>query len=61
MYASVYLCPQVRKSGLGKGDLKDGIAEWEKSIVAAAGRAPADEDTDAVVEVTDAMQAVEVA
>ncbi len=47
------LASKARKSGLGKGELKEAIVEWEKQIVAASGgtmEEEAEEEADKAVE-----------
>lgn len=63
------LAAKIRKSGLGKGDMKEGIAEWERQILAAAGQTVGDLDEDLAAlglddnaaQADGGMQAVEVA
>ena len=59
------LASKIRKSGIGKGDLKEAALEWERQILAAAGASASDDEgaaDDAVIETLSAgMKAVEVA
>lgn len=52
------LASKARKSGLGKGELKDAIVEWEKQILAAGGHTgEIQDDDDAPEGVKDELEA----